>query len=116
MEKFIRTPFVCSDKPRTEFIFPQAAKADTASLALNKFSAMRLFISRTQSNTAAHAAEIFKSSSIAAVKFATKLAGPTCWSAWTRGSASLPAIHPQLAKAFVNPRQRGLRALQDLPS
>ena len=36
---------------------------------------MCLFISRTHSNTTAHAAEMFKSSSIAAVKFPANPAG-----------------------------------------
>src|SRR5215469_202753 len=52
------SPFVPT--PRTESILSQAESAVAASAGVIEFSAMRLFVSRTQSNTAAQAAEIFK--------------------------------------------------------
>ena len=58
--------------PSTESTFSQAASAADASLPPSEFSARRLLVSRTHSNTAAQAAEMFKSSLSAAVKRATK--------------------------------------------
>jgi len=92
----------------------QTVNAATASAALKEIFGMRLSSSLAHhSNTTAHAPEMFRSSSSDCAESLNHwIVGFGPWT-WTLDSCPHLA---ELHQTFVNPRQRGARALASLPA